>query len=102
MNKELSTKEVVEILSKVKNISETTRNPEWGDNPKRAKKTAGKVCNRAAAPKDLGASNRDQTMTVKLRAITKMGYLKETVLYRYPYFALTDAGKVYLAEHNKT
>lgn len=101
MSKELDTKEVVEILSRVKNISETTRNPEWGDNPRRVNKTAGKVCDRAAAPKDLGASKQDQSMTAKLRAITKMGYLKETVLHRYPYFAMTEAGTSFLQNNQK-
>lgn len=96
--KDLSKTEIVSILAQVKTISETHRNPDWGDNAKRMK--GGKVCNRTAGPRDLGANKRNQSMTRKMEILAGLGYLKRALGY-FPRFALTDEGTKYLAEHQK-
>jgi hypothetical protein len=87
--------ETVAILSKVKEISETKRNPTWKDNAQRMK--GGKVCNSAAGPRDLGATKKDQSMTKKMKALAELGYLKRLPSRAFPYFTLTDEGLKYIA-----
>lgn len=90
--------EVVSILSKVKEVSETHRNPEWKDNAKRMK--GGKVCNSAAGPRDLGADRRNQSITRKMEKLVEFGHLTR-VAGSFPWFTLTDEGTKYLAENEK-
>jgi hypothetical protein len=95
----LTQNEITFILARVKEISETHRNPDWKDNKQRIKD--GKVCNRAAGPRDLGSTNRNQTMTRKMRAIASLGYLKELPNESFPFFILTAEGAKYLSSHKK-
>ena len=93
--------QILDILQKIKRVSEEDRNPAWGDNPRRSQ--CGKVCNNAAAASDLGSTRRNH-VTRDLRTLVRLGYLIEIndeSYGNYVFFRLSPQGQSFIETHTK-
>ena len=99
----LTVKIRVWILEKVVEVSNGHRNPDAPENKRQVGKMGGKLCSAAAAPRDLGATKHDQTITEQMRLMCEEGLLNGPPKGRFsaPMFRVTPQGLTYIKEHKE-